>query len=202
MSPDWTTANPDRSRQPRLHTIERPVRSGAVGLCIDGARFPVRAWSQIFGGHPRCPLSAEPCAYRPQTWLRRVSAAARFKPRAIRGYLLEEALAFLVRTSRYRLSWTVADDLDGALTSAGNGLQVIGHGANHQADTPGEFAFVPPFRCRSACSWRLHRSFERPRQVAVTGRPTEVRACRFAGDARLEESVLVYGENSDEHRAA
>src|SRR5262249_1345232 len=28
---------------------------------------------------------------------------------------------------------------------AGNGLLVAGRGANHQADTLGEFAFVPPF---------------------------------------------------------
>ncbi|MDG6109613.1 hypothetical protein Daura_48555 [Dactylosporangium aurantiacum] len=64
---------------------------------------------------------------------------------AIRGYLLEEALAWLVRTSGYRLLVNVQDDPDGALTSAGNGLLVKGRGANHQADTLGEFAFVPPF---------------------------------------------------------
>ncbi len=64
---------------------------------------------------------------------------------AIRGYLLEEALAWPVRTSGYRPLVNVHGDLDGALTSAGNGLLVKGRGANHQADTLGEFAFVPPF---------------------------------------------------------
>lgn len=64
---------------------------------------------------------------------------------ATRGYLLEEAIAWLVRTSGYRLLVNEYDDPDGALTSAGNGLLVRGRGANHQADTLGEFAFVPPF---------------------------------------------------------
>ncbi|WP_344515389.1 hypothetical protein [Dactylosporangium maewongense] len=64
---------------------------------------------------------------------------------ALRGYLLEEALAWLVRASGYRLLTNVADDPDGALTSAGNGLLVKGRGANHQADTLGEFVYVPPF---------------------------------------------------------
>jgi hypothetical protein len=63
----------------------------------------------------------------------------------IRGYLLEEALAWLVRTSGYRLLVNEDDDPDGALDWAGNGLQVKGRGADHQADTLGEFLFVPPF---------------------------------------------------------
>ncbi|GAA4256543.1 hypothetical protein [Dactylosporangium darangshiense] len=64
---------------------------------------------------------------------------------ALRGYLLEEAIAWLVRSSGYRLLVDVSDDPDGALQWAGNGLLVTGRGANHQADTLGEFAFVPPF---------------------------------------------------------
>ncbi|GAA2369416.1 hypothetical protein [Dactylosporangium salmoneum] len=64
---------------------------------------------------------------------------------ALRGYLLEEAIAWLVRASGYRLLTDVGDDPDGALEWAGNGLSVVGRGANHQADTLGEFAFVPPF---------------------------------------------------------
>src|SRR5262249_22024408 len=64
---------------------------------------------------------------------------------ALRGYLLEEAIAWLVRTSGYRLLVNVHDDPDGALLLAGHGLLVRGRGANHQADTLGEFVFVPPF---------------------------------------------------------
>jgi hypothetical protein len=64
---------------------------------------------------------------------------------ALRGYLLEEAIAWLVRTSGYRLLVNVHDDPDGALLWAGHGLLVRGRGANHQADTLGEFVFVPPF---------------------------------------------------------
>lgn len=58
---------------------------------------------------------------------------------------MEEAIAWLVRTSGYRLLVNAHNDPDGALLWAGNGLLVRGRGANHQADTLGEFVFVPPF---------------------------------------------------------
>jgi hypothetical protein len=63
---------------------------------------------------------------------------------ALRGYLLEEAIAWLLRRSGYQL---LLDELDDPqeLCWAGHGLLVHGRGADHQADTLGEFTFVPPF---------------------------------------------------------
>ncbi|MET7423637.1 hypothetical protein [Dactylosporangium sp. NPDC005555] len=62
---------------------------------------------------------------------------------AIRGYLLEEALAWLLRRSGYEL--LVHNELDPELAWGSNGLRVHGRGADHQADTLGELSFVPPF---------------------------------------------------------
>ena len=62
---------------------------------------------------------------------------------AIRGYLLEEALAWLLRRSGYEL--LIHNGLDPELTWGSNGLRVHGRGADHQADTLGELSFVPPF---------------------------------------------------------
>ncbi len=63
---------------------------------------------------------------------------------AIRGYLLEEAIAWLLRRSGYKLLVDENDDPQ-ELISGSNGLRVRGRGADHQADTLGELSFVPPF---------------------------------------------------------
>ncbi|WP_239109789.1 hypothetical protein [Streptomyces anulatus] len=66
----------------------------------------------------------------------------------LRGYLLEEVLAWLLRSSGYRL---LAEKDDPArppwkvLEKRKHGLVVRGRGAWHQADTLGEFQYVPPF---------------------------------------------------------
>lgn len=62
----------------------------------------------------------------------------------LRGYLLEEALAWLLRNSGYRLLVDAKQDRD-ELVPSGNGLCVKGRGADHQADVLGEFAFTPAF---------------------------------------------------------
>lgn len=63
---------------------------------------------------------------------------------ALGGYLLEEALAWLLRHTGYRL--LVHDSQDTAeLTQEGNELRVRGRGADHQVDVLGEFAFPPAF---------------------------------------------------------
>lgn len=63
---------------------------------------------------------------------------------ALRGYILEEALAWLLRHTGYRL--LVHESQDRAeLKQEGNGLQVKGRGADHQVDVLGEFAFPPAF---------------------------------------------------------
>jgi hypothetical protein len=62
----------------------------------------------------------------------------------LRGYLLEEALAWLLRYSGYRLLVSESQDPD-ELVQKGNGLCVKGRGAEHQVDVLGEFAFTPAF---------------------------------------------------------
>ena len=62
----------------------------------------------------------------------------------LRGYLLEEALAWLLRSSAYEL--LVSADQDPAeLEPHGNELRVRGRGTTHQVDVLGEFAYTPAF---------------------------------------------------------
>ncbi|GAA4610026.1 hypothetical protein BJY16_007635 [Actinoplanes octamycinicus] len=61
----------------------------------------------------------------------------------VRGYVLEEALAWLLRNSGYQLIVTASPN--SGLASNGAGLTVRGRGADHQADVLGDFAFTPPF---------------------------------------------------------
>jgi hypothetical protein len=62
----------------------------------------------------------------------------------LRGYLLEEALAWLLRHTGYRL--LVHESQDRAELRQGvNGLRVRGRGADHQVDVLGEFVFPPAF---------------------------------------------------------
>jgi hypothetical protein len=66
------------------------------------------------------------------------------KDSALRGYLLEESLAWLLRFSGYRL--LVHQDQDPVeLVSEGDTLRVRGRGAFHQVDVLGEFPFTPAF---------------------------------------------------------
>jgi hypothetical protein len=63
---------------------------------------------------------------------------------ALRGYLLEEALAWLLRNSGYRL--LTQGDKDGSeLIQRRNTLHVVGRGTEHQVDALGEFPFTPAF---------------------------------------------------------
>jgi hypothetical protein len=63
---------------------------------------------------------------------------------ALSGYLLEEALAHLLRRNGYRLL-TSADEDREALREAGHGLLVRGRGADHQADALGDLLMPAPF---------------------------------------------------------
>jgi hypothetical protein len=65
-------------------------------------------------------------------------------PAQLGGYLLEEALAWLLRNSGYRLLVDHSQDPD-ELVLNGNGLCMKGRGAEHQVDVLGEFAFTPAF---------------------------------------------------------
>ncbi|MCF2525906.1 restriction endonuclease [Yinghuangia soli] len=62
----------------------------------------------------------------------------------LRGYLLEEALAWLLRHSGYRLLVNAEQDPEELVSDGGN-LRVRGRGAVHQVDVLGEFAFTPAF---------------------------------------------------------
>ncbi|WP_330259298.1 restriction endonuclease [Streptomyces murinus] len=68
---------------------------------------------------------------------------------ALRGYLLEEVLAWLLRSSGYEL--VSAAEEKGlppehrVLEQGPHGLTVRGRGARHQADALGQFRYVPPF---------------------------------------------------------
>ncbi|MER6784024.1 hypothetical protein ABT330_05080 [Streptomyces sp. NPDC000658] len=66
----------------------------------------------------------------------------------LRGYLLEEVLAWLLRSSGFEVL-TADDDRDKepwkVLKEDRNGLLVRGRGAWHQVDALGQFRYVPPF---------------------------------------------------------
>lgn len=72
--------------------------------------------------------------------------ASRFvvTPAALRGYLLEEALAWLLRGSGYRLIADATEDPFELVVHAG-ALHVRGRGAMHQVDVLGELLFTPAF---------------------------------------------------------
>lgn len=63
---------------------------------------------------------------------------------ALRGYVLEECLAWLLRGSGYRLLLSAADD-PVELEAQGHELRVRGRGTSHQVDVLGELAFTPAF---------------------------------------------------------
>lgn len=62
----------------------------------------------------------------------------------LRGYLLEEALAWLLRNTGYRILEHKDDDPD-ELDMRGEVLLVKGRGATHQVDVLGEFSLTPAF---------------------------------------------------------
>jgi len=62
----------------------------------------------------------------------------------LRGYLLEESLAWLLRNTGYRLLVRDSQDPD-ELVMEGNTLVVQGRGTTHQVDVLGEFALTPAF---------------------------------------------------------
>ncbi|MCX4388245.1 restriction endonuclease [Micromonospora peucetia] len=63
---------------------------------------------------------------------------------ALAGYLLEEAIAFLLSSNGYRLLQD-SDADEQALRQAGHGLLVRGRGADHQADVLGDLMMPTPF---------------------------------------------------------
>ena len=78
---------------------------------------------------------------------------------SLRGYLLEETLAWLLRDSAYEL--LTARDKDPELEGHGAELKVRGRGAAHQVDVLGQFAFTPAFSLpvRLFLEAKFHKSF-------------------------------------------
>lgn len=87
---------------------------------------------------------------------------------ALKGYLLEEALAWVLHGSGYRLLVHKSQD-PGELEDGRNGLCVKGRGAEHQVDVLGEFVVTPSFSlpirlfleakfCRQACQLHVVRN--------------------------------------------
>src|ERR1700721_3107592 len=78
-------------------------------------------------------------------------------PGALKGYLLEEGVASLIRKAGYRLLTNSQDDPHD-LALMGNGLQVRGRGGYHQADVLGELSWAPafgsPIRLFIEAKWR------------------------------------------------
>ncbi len=63
---------------------------------------------------------------------------------ALRGYVLEELLAWLLQRSGYSLLVDESQD-PAALCKTGNGLRARGRGADHQVDVLGELDWPIPF---------------------------------------------------------
>ncbi|MGC7872064.1 hypothetical protein ACPUYX_11110 [Desulfosporosinus sp. SYSU MS00001] len=63
---------------------------------------------------------------------------------SLKGYLLEEILAYLIRNTGYNLLVDPSQD-QRELDKRGNGLVVKGRGADHQVDVLGQLKWVPAF---------------------------------------------------------
>ncbi|MCK1623334.1 hypothetical protein IVA98_08880 [Bradyrhizobium sp. 160] len=78
-------------------------------------------------------------------------------PGVLKGYLLEEVVASLIRNAGYRLLTRPEDDPHD-LSLMSNGLQVRGRGGFHQADVLGELTWAPafgnPIRLFIEAKWR------------------------------------------------
>lgn len=87
----------------------------------------------------------------------RTAGRSTVAPAVLKGYLLEEIVAYLISKAGYRLLTSPQDDPHD-LTWRGNGLQVRGRGGLHQADVLGEFAWAPafgsPIRLFVEAKWR------------------------------------------------
>lgn len=62
----------------------------------------------------------------------------------LKGYVLEEILAYLIRNAGYRLLVDQSED-PSSLRQKGNGLVVDGRGSEHQVDVLGQLEWVPAF---------------------------------------------------------
>jgi len=63
---------------------------------------------------------------------------------SLKGYILEEAIAYLLRNAGYKLLIDESQDPD-ELNNGSNGLEIKGRGGNHQVDVLGELNWIPAF---------------------------------------------------------
>ncbi len=68
----------------------------------------------------------------------------RIQKATLKGYLLEEALAYLIRNAGYKLIVDKSQD-PRELKTRGCGLVVVGRGGVHQADVLGQLEWIPAF---------------------------------------------------------
>lgn len=107
------------------------------------------AWGTVV---PCCPLSTELAGAAAGhaftrdrlTRCRRAYSPVVISPSALRGYVLEELLAGLLKGSGFDLLVAEAQD-PAALCAAGNGLRIRGRGADHQVDVLGQLRMRIPF---------------------------------------------------------
>lgn len=66
------------------------------------------------------------------------------KKEALRGYILEEVLAYLIRSTGYHIIVSASEDTED-LEDTSIGLSVIGRGARHQVDILGQLEWIPAF---------------------------------------------------------
>lgn len=78
------------------------------------------------------------------SWASRVLFKLMTYRAVLRGYLLEEALAWMLRNTGYRIMEREEEDPD-ELAMRGETLLVRGRGTTHQVDVLGEFALTPAF---------------------------------------------------------
>jgi hypothetical protein len=106
----------------------------------------------------------------------------------LRGYLLEEALAWLLRNAGYRLLVSDSDDSE-ALETAGHTLLVKGRGAVHLVGVLGEFELTPAF----SLPVRLFLKATYTRHDRGSSRARTVRSVRHVRSAPIPVAGAGYG---------
>lgn len=107
---------------------------------------------------------------------------------SVKGYILEEVLAKLIKNAGYDLLGAAASP--DHLKNGGNGLQVQGRGAWHQVDVLGQFKWTPPF------SFPIRLFLEAKFRSAKIGVPYVRQALGITEDVNQRVSPLAPQANS------
>lgn len=112
------------------------------------------------------------------------------KKSTLRGYLLEEALAYLIRTAGYTLLINPKQDIDN-LRQGSAGIEVRGRGGWHQADVLGQLEVIPaftyPFRLFTEAKFYEKKKVDMPVVRSAVGIVTDVNQapCRIQKETNL-----------------